>query len=354
MLDIDIKTTLGRFILNPVMRSSSTRLALFGASGSGKSLTLEAIAGLLKPQAGHIRVGDKVLFDADQRYHLAPQLRRVGYVTQHYHLFPHLNAEQNIAYSIRNRRQAKAKAQELLELLGLSEFAQRFPEQLSGGQQQRIALARALAREPQLLLLDEPFSALDELVRTALRRRLGELLQGLNIPMIIVTHDLSEATMLADSIAIFEAGQIVQLGSTEEIFNRPSNSQIAMLVGMSNILKTTIVATDGETSVLRWGEHKLLAPKQRLGPGATLSLGIRPEHIIFARSDRFADESETCLKAVITQDIPQGTDRLLRLFVAGGGELEVMLSSLAYARLGLSKGASARILLKREHLWPLK
>ena len=350
---VSIRAELDGFTLEPSFETASRRLALFGASGAGKSLTLEAVAGLLRPNEGRIRMDDTLFFDASSRHSLPPQLRRVGYVTQGYALFPHLSVAQNIAYSLRDKRSGRARAAELLDLMGLSDYGSRAPATLSGGQKQRVALARALASDPRLLLLDEPFSALDELVRTHLRRRLFELLRGLDIPMIIVTHDLTEATMLADTVAVFERGRVAQLGPTETIFNRPERRSVARLVGMTNLLEATVLARRDIHTEARWGEHRLVAPLVPCTPGERVTFGIRPEHLIFAPTDRQPREGETCLPAIVTSTIRQGTDWLLTLRVPGGGGLEVTLSHLAYCRLGLREGADARILLKRAHLWPL-
>ena len=220
-LELDIFASLEGFHLAPTFRTESSRLALFGASGSGKSLTLEAVAGLLTPQRGRIRTEGTLLFDSARGVDLKPQRRRVGYVAQGYHLFPHLTALQNVAYSFRDKRLGRKKASAWLGQMELAEFAMRYPHELSGGQQQRVALARALASEPRLLLLDEPFAALDDLVRTTLRRRVSDLLSHLEVPLVLVTHDLSEATMLADTLAVYEAGRVVQLGSAQEVMHRP-------------------------------------------------------------------------------------------------------------------------------------
>ncbi len=213
-------------------------LALVGPSGSGKTSVLRAIAGLLKSPdlRGRVAVGSHagdVWFDSAQRIARPPQQRRVGLVFQHYALFPHLSALENIALAA-NKTAAPAQFDALLERLGLLGLQHRLPAQLSGGQQQRVALARALARQPQVLLLDEPFSAVDAPTRQALYRELASLRQSVSMPMVLVTHDLSEARRLADRVVILDAGEALQIGTPDKVFASPRNARVAELVGIQN------------------------------------------------------------------------------------------------------------------------
>ncbi len=344
-LELHIHATLEGFVLEPSFRTASSRLALFGASGSGKSLTLEAIAGLLTPGRGHIRVGGTPLFDSARRIDLKPQRRRIGYVAQGYHLFPHLTALQNVAYSFR-KGSGRERAQAWLSQMELSDFAARYPHELSGGQQQRVALARALASEPRLLLLDEPFAALDDLVRATLRRRVSDLLSRLEVPLVLVTHDLSEATMLADTLAVYEAGRVVQLGSAQEVMHRPASSSVAKLVGMSNLLE---VEPLGGTQV-RWGEAVLTLPHAT----STSLLGVRPERVRVIGSSNSAqnDLRENVLNAALLQTSLQGKDALLTLHVSNSGTLEVLLPETEVRRLGLTVGREVRLCLPKTDLHP--
>jgi molybdate transport system ATP-binding protein len=207
-------------------------LALVGPSGAGKSSLLRVIAGLMRPESACVRLGGETWSDSVRDQFIPPQRRRVGMVFQNYALMPHLDALDNVALAAGGNR-VKAKA--LLERLGLdlAQIARR-PQQLSGGQQQRVALARALAREPQVLLLDEPFSAVDQLTRQVLYRELSELKQMIGLPMIMVTHDLDEARLLCDQMAVMDAGVILQKGSPESIYQSPRNQRVAELVGIQN------------------------------------------------------------------------------------------------------------------------
>jgi molybdate transport system ATP-binding protein len=213
-------------------------LALVGPSGSGKTSVLRAIAGLLRSPnlQGCVRVGngpDQLWFDSARGINLAPQQRRVGLVFQHYALFPHLTAIENVAIAARNTW-ARDQFDALFERMGLTGLQHRRPAHLSGGQQQRVALARALAREPQVLLLDEPFSAVDAPTRQTLYRELAALRQRIAIPMVLVTHDLNEARRLADRVVILDAGESLQIGPPAKVFSSPRNARVAELVGIQN------------------------------------------------------------------------------------------------------------------------
>ena len=217
-LDLDIATTLhsGKrsFALRVVCQSTSQRIVILGPSGAGKSLTLKAIAGLVTPASGHIRLNGRTLFDAAAGINLAPQQRHVAYLFQDYALFPHLTVRQNVAFGLargwRNpRRNVRHPAvDQWLDSLGLTELAQQYPDQLSGGQRQRTALARALVSEPAALLLDEPFSALDPVLRGQMRRELDELQTRLQVPMIMITHDPDDARLLGDHVLHLRDGRI--------------------------------------------------------------------------------------------------------------------------------------------------
>ncbi|MBF6617038.1 MAG: ATP-binding cassette domain-containing protein [Candidimonas sp.] len=210
------------FLLDVHLDASARRIALVGPSGSGKSLTLRAIAGLLRPDAGMVSIGDKVLFDAAQGIALTPRDRRLGYLQQDYGLFPHLTVAQNIEFGLkpgwRNspRSTVGPAARRWVEAFGLQGVLESYPAEISGGQQQRVALARALAVQPRLLLLDEPLSALDAGLRKAMRAELAAVQMGLDIPSILITHDPEDARVLADRVFEIEDGRIVRESSRDE------------------------------------------------------------------------------------------------------------------------------------------
>jgi molybdate transport system ATP-binding protein len=235
MVEIDITKRLRDFTLAMALRANNGITALFGRSGVGKSMTLTCVAGLAAPDAGRITVNGRTFFDSDSGVNLRPQERRVGYVTQDYLLFPHLTVWQNVAFGLINQTRAEQAriVQEALAWLELEPLADQRPGKLSGGQQQRVALARALVIRPQILLLDEPFSALDSPTRLRLRQDLLRLRQELNVPVLFVTHDLAEALLLADQMAVIDNGHLLQLDAPERIRQRPANPLVAELVGVT-------------------------------------------------------------------------------------------------------------------------
>ncbi|HEX4879829.1 MAG TPA: ABC transporter ATP-binding protein [Limnobacter sp.] len=231
--------------------------ALVGPSGAGKSSMLRVLAGLMRPQAGRIVVGGREWLNTATGVCLSPQQRRVGLVFQNYALMPHLHAAGNVALALQHVPKADRlmAAVEWLRKMRLTHAeAFRKPSALSGGQQQRVALARALARDPQLLLLDEPFSAVDQMNRESLYRLLADLRKDLNIPMVLVTHDLNEARMLCDSLVVMDQGEVLQTGRSFDVHRRPRNARVADLVGIQNRFSGVWLGGqgDGGQGILRW------------------------------------------------------------------------------------------------------
>ncbi|MBW4697437.1 MAG: ATP-binding cassette domain-containing protein [Aphanocapsa lilacina HA4352-LM1] len=223
-LAVSIQKRLGEFQLSVDLAVECGLTILFGPSGCGKSSTLLAIAGLLRPDSGRIALGEEVFFDSARGVHIAPQHRRLGFVFQNYALFPHLNVQRNICFAIDRESPdvQRDRLRELLGLLHLEKLAHRYPAELSGGQQQRVALARALAPHPRLLLLDEPFSALDTELREELRDELKRLQIQLDLPIVMVTHTRSEALQLADTVVRLDLGQVVAVGSAATVLSSAS------------------------------------------------------------------------------------------------------------------------------------
>jgi molybdate transport system ATP-binding protein len=228
-LEVRIKTRLNGFVLDVDWEIGEELVVLFGYSGSGKSVTLKTIAGVMHQDDGCIRLNGKALFDRACRIKLPPQQRSVGYVFQDLALFPHMTVEQNILFGAKDipRRTASKSTEEMIELFRLSGLEKRYPHEISGGQRQRVAFARALIRRPQVLLLDEPFSSLDNPLRMEMRQCLTNVARSrFRIPAVMVTHDVLEAYMLADRILVYSDGQVIQSGSPKEVFDTPSNQEI--------------------------------------------------------------------------------------------------------------------------------
>lgn len=226
------------FQLNVQVHVPLSFTALLGVSGAGKSLTLRSLAGLLHPDDGHIALDGRVLFDSQQHIFLPPQARHIGYVPQHSALFPHQTVAEQIRFALPtggNRKSQAARVAELISVLELEGLERRYPHALSGGQQRRVALARALAADPQLLVLDEPFSALDVPVRERLYEALRHLHRQFALPVILVTHDRAEVEQLADTVVVLHQGSVVQVGSVQEVFLAPRTPDVARLVGQDNL-----------------------------------------------------------------------------------------------------------------------
>ncbi len=250
--------------------------ALLGPSGSGKSTVLRTIAGLERADAGRIWV------DGEEQGGKSPQERRLGFVFQHYALFRHMTVQQNVTFGLAVRKASKPerreRVSELLDLVGLAYFADRYPDQLSGGQRQRVALARALAPRPRVLLLDEPFGALDARVRQELRRWLDDLHRELGVTSLLVTHDQEEALELANQVVVMRKGKVEQIGTPEQIYNQPATPFVAGFVGASNVLRG--VVWEGHVHFGR----SAVAGAHHLDDGLRAHAFIRPHDIGLTRA----------------------------------------------------------------------
>jgi molybdate transport system ATP-binding protein len=249
LLEVDLKKSLPGFNLDVSFSINQEILAILGPSGSGKTMTMQCIAGLIQPDEGYIKLNDKVLLDSARGTRLKPKERRVGFVFQNYALFPHFNAEDNIAYGISHltKNEVKIRVTELMDKMHITGLGHRYPRQLSAGQQQRVALARALAPEPEVLLLDEPFSALDSQVKERLELELMNLQNFYKGNILFVTHDLSEGYKLASKIAVYESGHIVQCDFKNRVIESPNNRTVARLTGVRNIMRGSIETISGST-----------------------------------------------------------------------------------------------------------
>ncbi|GAB4357225.1 MAG: ABC transporter ATP-binding protein [Gammaproteobacteria bacterium] len=337
-------------------------LALVGPSGSGKSTILRAIAGLYHPRNGRVQSGSAVWFDSTRRKQLPPQLRRVGMVFQHYALFPHLSALENVKIALRHlpEPQREERARQLLARVHLSGVHDRRPAQLSGGEQQRVALARALAREPRVLLLDEPFSAVDQVTRRKLRLELAALTRTLNIPIILVTHDLDEACMLGRRMCILRAGRTLQVGVPNEVMQRPRDAEVARLMDVRNIFSGIMAdAPEQGRSRLVWNEQILELPyRSDFRPGDKVTWCIPPDQVLLHRKDRPASRGagENPVDAVVSEMVTIGgtTNVLLTVVGSEGDRLHMDLPPHVVKRNRLAIGDRVRMSLLGEsiHLMP--
>jgi iron(III) transport system ATP-binding protein len=267
---------------------------LLGPSGCGKTTTLRAVAGLETPETGRIVLGSREMFNSKTGANVALYDRDIGMVFQSYAIWPHMSVFENAAYPLRVSRTRRHSAGEIqkkvtavLEMVGLGEFAKRSSTQLSGGQQQRLALARALTREPRLLLLDEPLSNLDAQLRDQMRVELKRLQQETGVTAIYVTHDQSEALAISDRIAVMNNGVIVQVGTPKDIYSRPASEFVANFIGRTNLIRGTLPCDAAAEAVApvrtAMGELKSFFPAAAKG-GRMTALVVRPEHIAIVKS----------------------------------------------------------------------
>ncbi|WP_407355246.1 ABC transporter ATP-binding protein [Methanolobus sp. WCC5] len=319
------------FILDARFETGNELVVLFGRSGSGKTTTLQCIAGLLEPNGGKIVVNGKVYFDCHKRIDLPVQQRSLGYVFQNYALFPHMDVKKNIAYGLKglNVEEREKRINEMLHLLHIEGLENNYPSQLSGGQKQRVALARALAPKPDILLLDEPFSALDMVVRMKLREIIKQIQRELGIPVLFITHNHVEAFTIADKIIMFHDGRVQQIGTPEEVFYHPKNRHVAELVGLSNIFEDSVVLNNDETSgtvTLKCGDMEVKLNrgliKLKDNGNDKLTWGIRPENLrIFPVSQKSYERGDNTFSAQIKSIVNKGSSKVLALRIAEHNEL---------------------------------
>ena len=355
-------------------------LALVGPSGAGKTSVLRVAAGLMKPQRGRVQVGGETWCDigtegVPPRWR-TPQQRHVGLVFQHYALMPHLSAAGNVALSLLHlpRAQREREAARWLAHVGLTgELMHRRPAQLSGGQQQRVAVARALARAPRLLLLDEPFSAVDMMARQGLYRLIADLRRELAVPMVLVTHDLNEARLLADRLVVMDAGQVLQSGTPEFVHRAPRTARVADLVGIANRWQGWWEGGDGSEpgwGWLRWGDHGpggaggsmdgtpavrlRVRDKGRMSPHRAVTFVLPGDAITLADAHSAARPGHFAAHVDAVRHQGEITMASLTLAVAGGQPLVLTLSGPE--RRGLQPGQALAVAfdLAQVHLMPLR
>ena len=236
MLEVDIRKKVKGFSLEIQITSDSRRIGILGASGCGKSMTLKSIAGIETPDEGRILVDGRCLFDRKAKINQTPQQRHLGYLFQNYALFPTMTVADNVEAGLRGYREEKSKkADEMLERFQLKGLAERLPGELSGGQQQRVALARIMAYEPELIMLDEPFSALDVYLKEQMQQEMSQMLKSYPGTVILVSHSRDEIYQFSDYLLVMDQGKIVRGGETREVFSHPGNRAAARLTGCKNI-----------------------------------------------------------------------------------------------------------------------
>jgi molybdate transport system permease protein len=292
-LDVQIEKQLPDFQLNVAFSASETPLSILGPSGAGKTMLLRCIAGLEQPGRGRVSLHDRVLFDSDQRIQVPARRRRIGMLFQHYALFPHRTVAENITFGLQDlsREEKAARLSTLIARTHLEGLAGRYPRVLSGGEQQRTALARALAIDPEALLLDEPLSSLDTHLRSQVEAQLQETFAAYRRPTLLVTHNIEEAYRLGEQLLVLSRGKVAAFGPKEEVFRRPPTREVAQLTGCKNFSRATKNA-DGSVEALDWN-CRLRVEQSISKPPAFL--GIRAHHIDFLEATPAGAPSENVL-----------------------------------------------------------
>ena len=318
---------------------------LFGPSGAGKTSVLRCLAGLDRPSAGRIEFDGRVWFDAAERTWVGPQARQVGYLPQGFALFPHLSVAGNIGYGVDGGGALRrARVSEVVELLGLGGLEERRPHELSGGQRQRVALGRALARRPQLFLLDEPLSALDMPTREELRTELRRLLIELAVPTVMVTHDRSEALTMADQLALMIDGRVRQVGAVDEVFARPADADVARIVGADVVGRGRVVAAGDGLAEVDIGGRRLLAVADAQ-IGAEVQVTVRPEEVMIIAGDaggQLSAQNRLAARVVAIGSLGP----LIRLELDCGFRLRALITRPAREGLGIHLGAEVTAVVK--------
>jgi len=364
MIEVALRKTLPGFTLDIAWQAGDEVVTLFGPSGAGKSLTLQCLAGLVRPDAGRVVVNGRVFDDLAAGTHLSPQARRLGYVVQGYALFPHLSVADNVGFGLRDRPRAvrRQRTAEVLERLGLAGLADRRPRELSGGQQQRVALGRAIAPDPAVLLLDEPLSALDAPLRRQLRDELRALVVELRRTVVLVTHDLGEAYQLGDRLVLYEGGRVVQAGPKGSVLGQPASETAARLIGLRNVVRGTVVKASPDRIEIAWRGHVVEAVNSLrapfLGaPGSPVAFFVRPEYVRLVRKDRVGPDPGhhmNLLRGRLVGEIDHGTAWTVLFQVTGPGppsqghyDLEIELPKLVYEILDVGRDRQWQVSMHR-------
>ena len=329
--------------------AQSEFVSLLGPSGCGKTTTLRCIAGFEDPSSG------RILFGTRDVTHALPEKRDIGMVFQSYALFPHMTVAENLDFGLLARRiPAPERARRRAEVLGmvrLQDFADRFPRELSGGQQQRVALARALVIEPSVLLLDEPLANLDATLRDEMRFFIRDLQQRVGITAVYVTHDQAEAMVMSDRIVVMREGVVAQLGTPREIYERPVSQAVAAFIGRSNALAARVrgVTAAGGYAVEAAGQTLEAAGPPGLEPGAKVRLLLRPENLQVAAAEAGAPDTANRLSATVEKAVYQGSAIQLTVATRSGEQLIVDVGG----RRGVEPGSEVALVFAAADAWLL-
>ena len=322
--------------------------AFLGASGSGKTTLLNCISGTLSPDQGEIVFQDRKFFSSKMRINLPPEQRRIGYVFQEGHLFPHINVAGNIRYGqSRRKRKQQENVSEIIEILEIGDLLKRYPKQLSGGQRQRVAIARSLAMEPTILLMDEPLASLDSGLKNRIIPYLYEIKERFEMPILYVTHTISEAMALSDEAYVLSDGKITANGQPHQLLTSPSAMPIANMTGVENIFSLPVSKSDKEKGIteLQIGKQTLKIPYIDMSIGESVPVGIRAEDIIVSLESNLPISARNSLKGSIDR-IEKVGDMTILFILVEGFHLSVKITNSAREQLNLSQNTNVYCVIK--------
>ncbi|KAB7707568.1 ATP-binding cassette domain-containing protein [Bacillus aerolatus] len=349
MLEVQIEKSLHSFHLTSSFSVGNEIFGIIGPSGCGKSMTLQCIAGLQTPSSGKIILNERTLFDSNNKVNVSPQSRKIGYVFQNYALFPHLTVEKNISFGIRHLPAYKDQVHEMIKRVKLTGLENRFPHELSGGQQQRVALARTLVTKPELLLLDEPFSALDPHIKSQLEQGLIDMIhENYQGAILYITHNLEEAYKLCNRILVYENGKVVQVGGKEEVVNNPANITVAKIAGCTNFLPVHVTKqSEGKLQLLSQNGMELVIPETiRLGNQQMIA-GVHSYRLKLEKNPTGKMNTLPCqIKGMV-----QGITFMAVQVICKGHQLEIKVPYDEWEKLKAETSSEWYVHIPAEHLF---
>lgn len=347
-IQVDIHKNIGSFTLNLQIDSSAKRIGILGASGSGKSMTLRGIAGIETLDSGSIVVNDRVLYDSDSRINLKAQQRNVGYMFQNYALFPTMTVEENIGIALKcGREERTARVSEMIKKFNLNGFEKRIPSELSGGQQQRVALARIMVYKPELILLDEPFSALDLYLRDRMQHEMMAMLDDYDGQVIMVSHSRDELYRFSQELYVIRNGEVITSGETRDVFTNPGRVEAAKLTGCKNLSDVEIL--DSHTiRATEWGADITL---KREIPEGTKVVGYRAHWF----EPVWGEPCENCIQVEFDRidELPFEKNYYMRPVHGSSNPISWIVQG-EQARLVEERGVPAYLKLNEEHIMLLR
>lgn len=345
MLDVNIKAALGDLRLDVQMHVPAGVTVLFGPSGAGKTSVINAIAGLLRPDAGRIALGKRVLFDAS--VHVPPHQRRVGYVFQDARLFPHMNVRQNLRYG------GAHDFDRLVDVLGLGDLLDRRPAGLSGGEKQRVALGRALMRKPDVLLMDEPLAALDAPRKAEVMPYIARIGAAAGVPIVYVTHAMAEVVQLADRIVVMDQGRVARQGALDAVLADPMAAQYFAKRDAGAVLNCTVLRHAEGVTVLASDAGEVYLPGALGVVGSAMRLRVPAQDVILAHAPLEGQSALNMLAAEITGIDPLPNGNLAVMLRAGTAPLWAELTPLSVGKLGFAVGQTVYAVFKATAVGPV-